>query len=70
MHIEQGPILEDKKKSLAVVNSIFDLKMPAGMLFVPSINGRSHCFEEDTHHQDLIVSVEALTETCCHLLLK
>lgn len=34
--------------------------MPVAMLFVPSINGISHAFEEDTHEQDLIAGVQVL----------
>jgi beta-ureidopropionase / N-carbamoyl-L-amino-acid hydrolase len=28
--------------------------MPSAMLFVPSIAGKSHCFEEDTRLSDLV----------------
>lgn len=34
--------------------------MPAGMLFVPSINGISHDFEEDTHESDLVQGLEVM----------
>ncbi|PCH74731.1 MAG: Zn-dependent hydrolase [Rhodobacteraceae bacterium] len=34
--------------------------MPVAMLFVPSINGISHAFEEDTHEGDLVVGLEVL----------
>ncbi len=34
--------------------------MPAGMLFVPSIGGISHAFEEDTAEPDLIAGLEVL----------
>jgi N-carbamoyl-L-amino-acid hydrolase len=34
--------------------------MPVGMLFVPSINGISHAFEEDTREPDLVTGVEVL----------
>ncbi|AHM03188.1 Beta-ureidopropionase [Roseibacterium elongatum DSM 19469] len=34
--------------------------MPVGMLFVPSINGVSHTFEEDTGEDDLVTGVEVL----------
>ncbi|GAA5079916.1 hydantoinase/carbamoylase family amidase [Roseibacterium beibuensis] len=34
--------------------------MPVGMLFVPSINGISHAFEEDTKEPDLVTGVEVL----------
>ena len=34
--------------------------MPVAMLFVPSINGISHAFEEDTAEADLVTGVEVL----------
>ncbi|MFQ5704670.1 MAG: M20 family metallo-hydrolase [Gemmatimonadales bacterium] len=33
---------------------------PAGMLFVPSIGGRSHCPEEDTDTEDLVLGANVL----------
>jgi len=36
--------------------------MPVGMLFVPSINGISHAFEEDTAEQDLVAGLMVLDE--------
>lgn len=36
--------------------------MPVAMLFVPSINGISHVFEEDTAEADLIAGVQVLAE--------
>ena len=36
--------------------------MPAAMLFVPSIGGISHAFEEDTQEADLVAGVEVLAE--------
>lgn len=35
-------------------------KLPVAMLFVPSINGISHAFEEDTKEADLITGLSAL----------
>ena len=34
--------------------------MPMAMLFVPSIGGFSHCFEEDTNRDDLVLGAELL----------
>jgi acetylornithine deacetylase/succinyl-diaminopimelate desuccinylase-like protein len=34
--------------------------MPMAMLFVPSINGISHSFEEDTDRADLVLGAEIL----------
>ncbi|WP_373274783.1 hydantoinase/carbamoylase family amidase [Roseobacter insulae] len=34
--------------------------MPAAMLFVPSINGVSHAFEEDTREEDLVTGLRVL----------
>jgi len=36
---------------------------PAGMIFVPSIGGRSHCPEEDTSEKDLIAGASVLLHT-------
>ncbi|MEO9897384.1 MAG: hydantoinase/carbamoylase family amidase [Paracoccaceae bacterium] len=35
-------------------------KMPVAMLFVPSINGISHAFEEDTKEEDLVAGLQVL----------
>jgi N-carbamoyl-L-amino-acid hydrolase len=35
---------------------------PAGMLFIPSINGKSHCPEENTHIKDVALGVDALVQ--------
>jgi N-carbamoyl-L-amino-acid hydrolase len=40
---------------------------PMGMLFVPSIGGRSHCPEEETHMTDVARGVEALAATVLEL---
>lgn len=37
-------------------------RMPAAMLFVPSIGGVSHSFEEDTAPEDLVAGAEVLAE--------
>ena len=37
--------------------------MPVGMLFVPSIGGVSHSFEEDTKEDDLVTGLKVLAET-------
>jgi N-carbamoyl-L-amino-acid hydrolase len=34
--------------------------MPVAMLFVPSINGISHAFEEDTKQADLVAGLQVL----------
>ena len=39
-----------------------DRIMPTGMLFIPSINGMSHCPQEETKIEDQIIGVMALTE--------
>jgi N-carbamoyl-L-amino-acid hydrolase len=36
---------------------------PAGMIFVPSIKGRSHCPEEDTAAADLVAGANVLLHT-------
>jgi len=40
---------------------------PVGMIFVPSIGGRSHCLEEATHEHDLAAGVATLIATIVRL---
>lgn len=42
--------------------------MPAGMLFVPSINGISHDFCEDTSREDIVLGCQVLASACASLL--
>jgi N-carbamoyl-L-amino-acid hydrolase len=41
--------------------------VPAGMIFVPSIGGRSHCPEEDTVEADLVAGANVLLQTIARL---
>jgi N-carbamoyl-L-amino-acid hydrolase len=41
--------------------------MPVAMLFVPSIDGISHDFAEDTEHADLIAGTQVLAQAVTHL---
>jgi N-carbamoyl-L-amino-acid hydrolase len=36
--------------------------MPVALLFVPSIGGISHAFEEDTHEADLVTGLSVLAQ--------
>ena len=42
--------------------------MPAAMLFVPSINGLSHVFDENTCDDDLVLGCEVYTEAAVRML--
>jgi N-carbamoyl-L-amino-acid hydrolase len=42
--------------------------MPAGMLFVPSIGGVSHHWNENTDDADIVTGAEVFVETCRRLL--
>jgi N-carbamoyl-L-amino-acid hydrolase len=42
--------------------------MPAGMLFVPSIGGISHHWDENTDDADIVTGAEVFVETCRRLL--
>lgn len=42
--------------------------MPVAMLFVPSINGISHDFAEDTAVEDLIVGAQVLAASVCNVV--
>lgn len=41
--------------------------MPVAMLFVPSINGISHAFEEDTAEADLVSGLKVLAQAAQYL---
>ena len=36
--------------------------MPAGMVFIPSSNGISHSFDEDSHEEDIITGCQVLLD--------
>jgi acetylornithine deacetylase/succinyl-diaminopimelate desuccinylase-like protein len=42
--------------------------VPAGMLFAPSIGGRSHSEEEDTDPEDLVRAAQALCRAIAELV--
>ena len=42
--------------------------MPAAMLFVPSIEGKSHVFDENTSDEDLVLGCRVYTEACTRML--
>lgn len=44
--------------------------MPAGMLFVPSIGGISHHWDEDTREDDIVLGCQVLADSCARLLRK
>ncbi|RWI88897.1 Zn-dependent hydrolase [Mesorhizobium sp.] len=44
--------------------------MPSGMLFVPSIGGISHHWDENTRDDDLVLGCRALAGACARLLTK
>lgn len=43
-------------------------RMPAGMLFVPSINGVSHHYTEDTKEEDIVAGCRVFTEAVDRIL--
>ena len=45
-------------------------RMPAAMLFVPSIAGISHSFDEHTHDADIAVGARAFVAAAAGVLLK
>jgi len=47
---------------------IFSRHMPAGMLFVPSIGGISHHWDEDTKEEDIILGAQVFTDAVAELL--
>ena len=43
--------------------------MPAAMMFVPSIGGISHAFEEDTSEEDLVLGAQVFATAAANMLL-
>jgi N-carbamoyl-L-amino-acid hydrolase len=41
--------------------------MPVGMVFVPSIGGISHAFEEDTDEADLVTGLQVLADAAARI---
>ena len=44
-------------------------KLPCGMLFIPSIRGISHNFDEDSHEEDIVLGCEVLTSAVASILM-
>ena len=42
--------------------------LPTGMLFIPSIDGISHDFAEDSRHDDIVLGAEVLAEAVVRIL--
>ena len=42
--------------------------LPCGMLFIPSIDGISHDFAEDSHHEDIVLGCQVLTDAVAAIL--
>ena len=42
-------------------------RLPTGMIFVPSIGGISHAFEEDTQREHLVAGVQVMADTVARL---
>ena len=47
---------------------VLSTKMPCAMMFVPSIGGISHAFEEDTSDEDLVLGCQVLATTTASIL--
>ena len=45
-------------------------RMPTAMLFVPSIDGVSHSFDEHTHDADIAIGARAFVAAAAGILLK
>ncbi len=43
--------------------------IPTGMLFIPSVNGISHSFEEDSHEEDIILGCQVLADAVAEILI-
>ena len=47
---------------------VINEKLPCGMLFIPSINGVSHNFQEDSHDDDIILGCQVLADAAASIL--
>ena len=47
---------------------VLSTKMPCAMMFVPSIGGISHAFEEDTSDEDLVLGCQVLATAVASIL--
>ena len=41
---------------------VINEKLPCGMLFIPSIDGVSHNFKEDSHEEDIVIGCQVLAD--------
>ena len=48
---------------------IMALRVPTAMLFIPSINGISHSFEEDSHEEDIVMGCQVMADAVAQILL-
>jgi N-carbamoyl-L-amino-acid hydrolase len=48
--------------------AIFADLVPSGMLFVPSLGGISHAFDEDTRHEDIVLGCQVLAGSAIAVL--
>lgn len=47
---------------------LFAPRVPTGMLFVPSVGGRSHDVAEDTREEDIVLGLEVFARAVCAVL--
>ena len=47
---------------------VINEKLPCGMLFIPSINGVSHNFQEDSYDDDIILGCQVLADAAASIL--
>ena len=45
-------------------------RMPSAMLFIPSINGISHSFDEDSHEADIVLGSQVMATAAASILLE
>ena len=49
---------------------ILSRRLPAGMLFIPSIGGVSHDFAEDSHEDDIVLGCQVLARAAASVLME
>lgn len=72
-HIEQGRSLEASNLKIGVVTAIvglWDYRFKVTMLFVPSINGISHHWAENTSDDDIVLGARVFTGAIASVLMR
>jgi N-carbamoyl-L-amino-acid hydrolase len=48
--------------------AVLSYRMPAGMMFIPSLGGISHHWSEDTKEEDIVLGAQVFADAAEHIL--